>query len=179
MKKSQKIIVAALVCMAVFGILSGPVMAWDNKFEKEVKKEAGAVKLVREVQEGGYDVVTTEQLKQWIDSGKDMVVVDTMPYKASYVKGHIPGALQFLFPIPKMEEWDLTKTGNKSQEDFAALLGPDKDRPIAIYCGFVKCTRSHNGAMWAKKLGYTRVFRYPGGVFAWKGADYPLEKGKP
>jgi thiosulfate/3-mercaptopyruvate sulfurtransferase len=49
-----------------------------------------------------------------------------------------------------------------------------KDKTIVIYCGFVKCTRSHNGAAWAVKLGYTNVYRYPGGIFAWKGADYPI-----
>jgi len=44
-----------------------------------------------------------------------------------------------------------------------------------IYCGFVKCTRSHNGAVWARKLGYKNVLRYPGGIFAWKGAKYPVQ----
>jgi rhodanese-related sulfurtransferase len=43
-----------------------------------------------------------------------------------------------------------------------------------IYCGFVKCTRSHNGAAWAVRNGYTNVYRYPGGIFAWKGAKYPV-----
>jgi thiosulfate/3-mercaptopyruvate sulfurtransferase len=38
----------------------------------------------------------------------------------------------------------------------------------------VKCTRSHNGAMWAAKLGYTNVFRHPGGIFAWKGAHFDV-----
>ncbi|MGD8334165.1 MAG: rhodanese-like domain-containing protein [Desulfobacterales bacterium] len=47
---------------------------------------------------------------------------------------------------------------------------------MVIYCGFVKCTRSHNGAAWAVKLGYKNVYRYPGGIFAWKGADFPVEK---
>ncbi|BBO75313.1 sulfurtransferase [Desulfosarcina widdelii] len=167
--------------LAVIGLLVGglacPAMAlFDNKFEKEVEKEAGAVKLVREVQRGGYDLVTTEELKGWIDSGKDMVLVDTMPYEASYKKGHVPGALQFLFPIPDMNQWDTKETGGKTQDDFIEMLGPDKDKTIVIYCGFVKCTRSHNGAAWAIKLGYKNVYRYSGGVFAWKGAKYPLEK---
>jgi len=25
--------------------------------------------------------------------------------------------------------------------------------------------------LWAKKLGYENVYRYPGGIFAWKGAE--------
>jgi rhodanese-related sulfurtransferase len=148
----------------------------DNKFEKEMEKEASAVKLVREVQRGGYDVVTTEELKKWIDSGKDMVIVDTMPYEASYQKNHVPGAVQFLFPIPEMKQWDAKETSGKSQQDFVKLLGNNKNKPIVIYCGFVKCTRSHNGAAWAVKLGYKNVYRHPGGIFAWKGAKYPVEK---
>lgn len=149
-----------------------------NKFEKEVEKEAGAVKLAREVERGGYSIVTTTELKKWIDSGKEMIIVDTMPYKASYKKGHVPGAKQFLFPIPEMTVWDTQETDGKNQNDFEALLGPDKNKIVVIYCGFVKCTRSHNGAAWAVKLGYKNVYRHPGGIFAWKGAKYPLEKAK-
>ena len=155
--------------------LAGPTFAKD-KFEQEVETEASAVKLVREVQQGGYDVVTTAELRQWIDSGKDMVIVDTMPYEASYKKGHVPGAVQFLFPIPDMPQWDVKETDGKSQEDYVKLLGSDKDKPVVIYCGFVKCTRSHNGAAWAVSLGYKNVYRYPGGIFAWRGADNPVEK---
>jgi len=165
-----------LVCSLVIG-LAAPAMAFlGNKFEKEVEKEAGAVKLVREVQRGGYDVVTTEELKQWIEDGKNMIIVDTMPFEDSYKKQHLPGAVQFLFPIPEMKTWDAKETAGKSQNDYAKLLGRDKNRTLVIYCGFVKCTRSHNGAAWAKKLGYKNVYRYPGGIFAWKGADYPVAK---
>jgi len=160
----------------VFGLASPAMALFGNKFEKEVEKETDGVKLVREVQQGGYDVITTDELKKWIDSGKDMIIVDTMPYDASYKKNHVPGAVQFLFPIPEMKQWDPKKTDGNSQEDFIKLLGNDKNRTIVFYCGFVKCTRSHNGAAWAIKLGYKNVYRYPGGIFAWKGAKYPMEK---
>jgi thiosulfate/3-mercaptopyruvate sulfurtransferase len=168
-----------IVSLSAFLVGTGTAaFAGKNKFEQEVDKEKVAVKLVREVQRGGYDVVTTEELKGWIDGGKDMLIVDTMPFEASYQKIHVPGAEQFLFPIPDMNTWDKKETAGKSQEDFIALLGPDKDKVIVIYCGFVKCTRSHNGAAWAKKLGYKNVYRYPGGIFAWKGAGYPVESAK-
>jgi rhodanese-related sulfurtransferase len=149
-----------------------------NKFEQEVETETGAIKLVREVQRGGYDVISTEELKKMIDAGKDMLIVDTMPYEDSYKKEHVPGAKQFLFPIPDMPEWDTKETDGKTKADYEALLGPDKDKAIVVYCGFVKCTRSHNGAEWAKKLGYRNVLRYPGGIFAWKGAGYSAESVK-
>ena len=166
-----------VVCLVVG--MAAPAGAFlGNKFEKEMEKEAGAVKLLREVQGGGYDVVTTEELKNWIDSGKEMLMVDTMPFEESYKKQHVPGAVQFLFPIPEMPEWDATETDGKTREDFIKLLGDDTDKLIVIYCGFVKCTRSHNGAAWAVKLGYKNVYRYPGGIFAWKGADFPIAQAK-
>ena len=164
------LLVAIPLCMSATAYGFG-----TSKFEQEVTTETAAVKLLREVQKGGYDVITTEELHQAIAAGEDMVIIDTMPYEDSYKKNHIPGAKQFLFPIPEMSEWNLEETGNKSQEDYMTLLGPDKDKKIVVYCGFVKCTRSHNGALWAKKLGYTNVYRHPGGIFAWIGANYTVE----
>ena len=149
-----------------------------NKFQSEMQKESEALKLARDTQRGGYQLVGTEELKKWIDDGKELLIVDTMPYEDSYKKEHVPGARQFLFPIPDMAEWDAKETGGKSQDDFAALLGTDKTKPIVIYCGFVKCTRSHNGAAWAARMGYENVYRHPGGIFAWKGAGYPTEAAK-
>lgn len=163
-----------ILVLSLILLFASSALAWDNKFEKEVKAEVAAVKLTREVMRGGYDLVTTAELKKWIDEGREILIVDTMPYEASYKKAHVPGAKQFLFPIPDMNQWDSAETDGKSQEDYAALLGADKEKQIVIYCGFVKCTRSHNGAVWAKKLGYKNVYRYPGGIFAWKGADYAV-----
>lgn len=168
----------SIVLFSMVFIFASSITAFGfgaNKFETELEKEKGAIKLVREIERGGYRIVGTEELKKWIDDGKDMLIVDTMPYADSYKKEHVPGAVQFLFPIPEMEKWDSKETDGKSQEEYLALLGPDKKRIIVIYCGFVKCTRSHNGAMWAKRLGYENVYRYPGGIFAWKGAGYTSE----
>ncbi len=167
-----------LVLLAVLMLLAPAVAKAGNQFEDEVAKEAAAVKLAREAVAGGYGLVTTEELKKWMDEKKDMLIVDTMPFADSYQKEHVPGARQFLFPIPDMKEWDSKETDGKSQADYEALLGADKDKLLIIYCGFVKCTRSHNGAAWAKKLGYKNVYRYSGGIFAWKGMNYPVEAGK-
>lgn len=173
----KKILGAAITALCL--LVAGNCMAFGtSKFEKEVTKEEGAVKLVREIQRGAYDVVTTKELKSWIDAGEDMVIVDTMPYDSSYKKAHIPGAVQFLFPIPDMKNWDAKQTAGKTEADYKALLGDDLNKKIIVYCGFVKCTRSHNGAVWAKKLGYTNVYRQPGGIYAWKGAGFDAEEVK-
>jgi rhodanese-related sulfurtransferase len=138
---------------------------------KELETEKSAVTFAREVQRGGYGIVSTDELKKWMDEKKSMLIVDTMPYEDSYKKNHIPGAKQMEFPIPEMKSID-----DKAKADLVKLLGPDKKRLIVFYCGFTKCTRSHNGATWAVKLGYTNVYRHPGGIKGWIEADYPVSK---
>lgn len=169
----KRVLLTLLACVA---LLTGCLGA-EDKFAREVTKEAEAVKLANETIRGGYDLITVSQLKELQDKNTDMVIVDAMPYEKSYLKGHIPGAVQFLFPIKPMKAWDAGKTADKSQADYADLLGPDKDRLVVVYCGFVKCGRSDNAAVWARKLGYTNVKRLPGGIFAWKGAEYPVAEG--
>ena len=124
--RTYKSVLKMFLIVGLAAGMAAPAGAFlDNKFEKEVEKEAGAVKLIREVQRGGYEVVTTEELKKWIDSGKDMLIVDTMPYEGSYRKQHVPGAVQFLFPIPEMKTWDPRETDGKTKEDLIKLLGSD------------------------------------------------------
>jgi rhodanese-related sulfurtransferase len=146
----------------------GLAASWGSQ---ELETEKVAVKLTRETLKGGYGIVTTDELKKWLDEGRQPLIVDTMPFADSYAKEHIPGAVQFEFPIEEVAELN-----DKTREAYLKLLGPDKERLLVIYCGFTKCGRSHNGALWAKRLGYANVFRHPGGIKAWGQADYPVDK---
>ena len=170
MLKSRGVWMVLTIGALVFAATGNCLAAWGAQ---EIETEKIAVTFAREVERGGYRLVTTEELKGWLDQKKEMLIVDTMPYEASYKKQHIPGAAQIEFPIPEM----VTLDGN-TKAALEKLLGPDKNRLIVVYCGFVKCTRSHNGAMWAVKLGYRNVYRHPGGIKAWDEADYPIEKVK-
>lgn len=169
--------VVAVMLIMLFASSSAHAFG-GSKFKKEVEKETAAVTFLREVAHGGYDVITTAELNDLKASGEEVLIIDTMPFEQSYKKNHVPGAVQFLFPIPEMKEWNSEETAGKSKDDFLRLLGENKDKKIIIYCGFVKCTRSHNGALWAKKLGYNNVYRYPGGIFAWKGAGLEVASVK-
>ena len=162
----------ALFCLTlVLGLaFCSPAFGFGSKW---VENEDLAVNFHREVMSGGYKVVKTDELKAWMDKGKKMLIIDTMPLEASYVKEHIPGAVPFVFPIEPMPSID-----DAVKADFEKLLGPDKGRLLVFYCGFTKCTRSHNGALWAVKLGYTNVYRCPGGIKAWDERDFDVEKGK-
>lgn len=164
-------VIASLVCLLL--ALSSTSVFANDWFKDYLTVEKAVVTFHSEVQRGGYQVVATEELKGWIDAAAPMLLIDTMPFEASYKKNHLPGAVPFEFPIPELTELDAG-----TQEKFLALLGPDKGRKLVFYCGFTKCTRSHNGAMWAKKLGYTNVYRHPGGILAWQQANYPVQKVK-
>jgi len=170
MKRNFKILISVTAALVVFGWTVSAMAAWGTK---ELEVEKVAVTFAKEVERGGYKIVTTSELKKWVDEKKDMLIVDTMPFADSYKKQHIPGAINFEFPIP-----EVTKLEDKTRGDFEKALGSNKDRLIVFYCGFTKCTRSHNGAMWALKLGYKNVYRHPGGIKAWSEADYPVDKAK-
>src|SRR5208283_1349039 len=165
----QKLI-ALILGSIIACTISGDAYAleWGSK---ETETEKLAVQFANQVKKGGYGIVTTEELKAWIDKKEPMLIVDTMPLEDSYKKNHIPAAVQIEFPVEEMSQLDEAK-----KADLEKLLGPDKNRKIVFYCGFTKCGRSHNAAMWATKLGYTNVYRHPGGIKAWMEAGYPVEK---
>lgn len=169
MKKSSMLGILALTALLTVALASP---SWAL-FDKELDNEALVMSFYNEVQRGGYKVLDTAEMKAWVDAKKPMLIVDTMPFEASYKKQHIPGAKVFELPVPEMKEMSAAQ-----QAELTKLLGPDKDRLVVFYCGFPKCTRSHNGAMWAVKLGYKNVYRYPGGIKAWSEAGYPVEKSE-
>ncbi|MGB7342666.1 MAG: rhodanese-like domain-containing protein [Pirellulaceae bacterium] len=136
--------------------------------------EESAIKLSSETLAGDYPLISTKELKTLVDGKKPMLIVDAMPAAASYDKGHIPSAVNFEFPKEVITTWDDTTMPGQSQSDYELLLGEDKNRLIIVYCGFVKCARSHNAAVFAKQLGYNNVKRHPGGIYAWRGAGYPV-----
>lgn len=170
MKVKKSLMSVLMTVLFVFSLAGAAMAAWGTA---ELDAEKVAVTFAAEVERGDYKIVATQELKKWIDEKKPMLIVDTMPFEASYKKNHIPGAVQLEFPIPEM-----TSIDDKTKDALVKLLGPDKDRLIVFYCGFTKCTRSHNGAMWAKKLGYKNVYRHPGGIKGWMEAEYPVAEVK-
>jgi len=126
------ILATAGICFLLLSTAGeGLALNWGSK---EVETEKVAVKLTREVLKGGYGIVTTDELKQWLDQGKQPLIIDTMPYKDSFAKEHIPGAVHFEFPIEEVAQLDA-----QTREEYVKLLGTDKDRLLVIYCGFTKC----------------------------------------
>lgn len=168
MKKYKKLLSVLTVCalsVSLAGCGNTSKGPGSSKDGNEQKVEKASMKLVSAVEKGKYKLVSTEELKKWIDEKQDMIIVDTMP-KESYEKNKIPGAVNALLPV-KMED-----VKPEEKEAFLKTLGDDKDKKIVLYCGFVACERSHVGAMIAKEAGFKNVYRHPGGIVAWMDAGY-------
>lgn len=101
---------------------------------------------------GGLISIPVSHIKEMMDSGKKMVVVDSRPKARKYNKGHIPGAIS----IP-----------DSSFESMTDLLPADKATPLYFYCGGLKCKLSSKSATKAINLGYTHVRIVPTGYPAW------------
>lgn len=158
---------AAVLLFAATNALAG------NSLLKETDIEAVALKVARETQEAGYKLLSVAELKHMLDAKEDLVLIDAHPLE-EFNLAYIAGAKHFGFQSNHSGHWeqDVAMPNNFTQDDFRKALGADTGKKIVIYCGFTKCGRSHNAATWAKKLGYTNVYRMPGGISAWMDAGY-------
>ncbi|WP_236631443.1 rhodanese-like domain-containing protein [Endozoicomonas numazuensis] len=156
--------------------LSLLLSACVDQYKQEAALEQVSVDLARQAEDSGYGLITTDELSEMIDSKEPFLLVDVRKAE-DYGKGHLPGAVNFTFPktVIMSDSWDESLMGGLKEEDFVRLLD-DKGRVLVFTCRRTSCLRGHNAAMWAVRLGYHNVFRHPGGVEAWKGKGFTLEK---
>lgn len=136
----------------------------------EVPIEKAAVKFSSDVKDGGYKIVGTDELKKWLDEGKKVTIISTLPVNEDKNFGMLPSALNGAMP---KNEKDLTPA---DKDDLLKAAGTDKDQPVVVYCGFVACRRSHIGAKILVESGFKNVYRYPAGITGWSESGYPLTK---
>ncbi|HTY62603.1 MAG TPA: rhodanese-like domain-containing protein [Acidobacteriota bacterium] len=108
--------------------------------------------------------ITAEELRQMIDKGADLVVIDTRD-SGSYEAGHIKGAINIYY--------DPTSDPTERQMMLMAL---PMDKLLVTYCD---CTDDANSAKMADelyKLGYDRdkVKALAGGSLKWVELKYPM-----
>ena len=166
----------------------------------EVSAETFAMNLYREAKDGGYGLVDTAGVAKVIGR-KDVIIIDTMP-ETWWAGRRIPGAINQVvgamngpeFKILASEKKALLKKVNKAcgkktyyynsktkKWQTKKIKGAktkkmvNKDKKIIVYCGFVKCKRSHEGAKFLVKKGFTNVYRYPGGISAWVDANKNID----
>jgi len=136
----------------------------------EVPIEKAAVTFAADLKEGGYKVVTSAELKKWLDEGKNIIIISTLSFHEGRVNGTLPGALNAALPAA---EKDLAP---EDKEGLLHAAGNDKEKYLVIYGGFVGCRRSHIGAKLLVDNGFKNVYRYPAGIAGWSEAGYSLVK---
>jgi rhodanese-related sulfurtransferase len=105
--------------------------------------------------------ISIVELKEKIDSGEEIQIVDVRGKECCYDKGHLLGAISI--PLNELEE-RAPKELNKSQ-------------PVIVYCGSFSCTLSPRAAHLLKRhMGFTDVAHYSGGIKEWKNSGFPVEK---
>lgn len=83
---------------------------------------------VNEARENGYAVLTPDEFKACLNSDRNCLLVDVRP-DYEFESGHIPGAVNLMF-----DPGDRMALSPEKQQQFEALLGPDKNRCMIIHC---------------------------------------------
>jgi len=136
----------------------------------EVPVENAAVRLSADLQTGGYRIITTAELKQWLDEGRAITIISTLPAYGERVSGILPGSVNAGMPLLEQE------LAPEDREHMLMAAGSDKQRILVVYSGFVACRRSHIGAKLLRDEGYKNVYRYPAGLAGWSEAGYLRSK---
>jgi rhodanese-related sulfurtransferase len=76
---------------------------------------------------GHYEVLDYDEMRQVLEDC-EAIVIDVRP-DYEYERGHIPGAVNFEF-----HPGDAINLSPRKLEAFKKLLGPDKGRPLVVYC---------------------------------------------
>ena len=218
MKRKTVFIALALSLVLVFGALQAAFAGFDINGTaadgNEYAIETAALKLADDTAAGGYKVAGTDKVSGWVQAGKEMLVIDTMPacsFAAHRVKGAInvecgddgpngeftteqqkallaevkafsgtktvryywsSKSKKWVTKKPAAKYW--TKCTKKSDKYYGKkvkdVVKDVKNKLIVVYCGFTKCRRSHAAAAYLVSKGYTKVYRYPGGISAWGDA---------
>jgi PQQ-dependent catabolism-associated CXXCW motif protein len=116
----------------------------------------------------GIRQLDSAELLSALKQNERPVVIDVMAAGLT-----IPGTLNFInaglaFDDPQKEA--------SFEERFLNMLkeaAPALDQPVIFYCASSECWLSVNAAMRARKIGYTQVMWYRGGLAAWVRAGLP------
>ena len=82
----------------------------------------------RSADRDGYTLITTPELLRMMDENPNLLLVDVR-FSYEFVSGHMPEAVSL--PVDLRDRGDLPKERRQAMLD---TFGPDKDRPIVVYC---------------------------------------------
>jgi len=168
MRISSKVLILMLTCLFAVALVGCSSKSGTAPKGNEVEIEKAAILVASGYAQGRYQLVDQEQMKNWIDLGEIMTIVDVRP-SSDYLKGHLPGAVNA----------EINRDEESTTEQIEVLLGllPENfDSYVVFYDDYTALNGSHRGAIYAADAGYTNVFRFVGGAVAWEDADNKMTK---
>jgi rhodanese-related sulfurtransferase len=118
----------------------------------------------------GIKTFGTQELAIALKSEQAPVLIDVW----AGVNDAIPSAMTLLAGGLAFDDATVDLAYEKRFSGLLKLLSPDLEKPVVFYCQSRNSWLSANAAMRAKKLGYTQVGWYRGGMESWKAANLPL-----
>ncbi len=122
--------------------------------------------------DGIKTIGTQELVSQLTKASNSLTVIDVMGFFET-----IPSAKVLLNSGAAYESVSADEAFEKRFAGLLSAVAPDKNSAVAFFCTSRNCWLSANAAMRAKKLGYTQVMWYRGGLESWKGAGLPVAAG--
>ncbi|MBS7808467.1 rhodanese-like domain-containing protein [Variovorax sp. PCZ-1] len=120
----------------------------------------------------GVKTIGTQELARMITSPQRPVIVDVAGFFDT-----IPGAVAVLGAGAALADASKDAAVEKRTEAMLKTVAPDLGRAIVFFCASRNCWTSANAAMRARKIGYTQIYWYRGGMEAWKAASLPTASG--
>ncbi len=116
----------------------------------------------------GVETVAAAEVQKLASAGA--LLVDTRSAK-EYDQEHIKGAIH----APYLEKSLKEKEFDGSQDDYSAILKLPKDKALVFYCNGSECWKSYKASIVIKKLGYTKIYWYRGGMPDWRDNKLSVE----
>lgn len=103
--------------------------------------------------------ISAEDVQILSETHPDLVIIDSRK-AGEYAQGHIPKAIML--------------RADEATEERLTALAASKQTPMIFYCGSKQCPASGHTAYKAAKAGYTRLYKYSGGIADWKSKGLPV-----
>src|SRR5262245_60388744 len=105
------------------------------------------------------DRITVSELRQLIEDGQEVVILDVRPQEIRAEEGTIPGAV----------------SAHPADSDPALRTYP-REMEIVVYCACPNEASAANPAKHLKQAGFKKIRPLLGGIDAWVQAGHPIER---
>ncbi len=116
----------------------------------------------------GVQTVAANEVQKLSTSGA--ILVDTRSAK-EFDQEHIKGAIHSPYIEKSLKEREFDAT----QDDYSAIMKLPKDKTLVFYCNGYECWKSYKASVVIKKLGYTKIYWYRGGMPDWRNHKMAVE----